>query len=61
MQIYRARTSRDAVSLERDGDQILAVNELTAGWLEVQFLDGQWQLARPEDIDEVDPTLRVVD
>lgn len=49
---YRALSSRDASSLQRDGQPVYEVNRLASAdgrpVVEVLFTDGQWQLADPE-------------
>lgn len=49
---YRAVSSRDASSTQRDGEAVLEVRELSSRSgqreAEVLFRDGQWQLCDPE-------------
>lgn len=49
---YRAVTSRDASSTQRDGQPVLEVNRFPTGdgrpEAEVLFADGQWQFCDPE-------------
>lgn len=50
---FRAMESRDASSLERDGEIIYAANQLSGSepmW-EVMFEDGVWLLATPGDVE----------
>ena len=51
---FHAISSRDAASLERDGHTYYAINNVPTAvgieW-EVMFADGQWLLARLEDLE----------
>ena len=50
---FHAVSCRDAASLERDGETYYAINNLRGvegiEW-EVMFADGQWMIARLEDL-----------
>ncbi|XJN89983.1 hypothetical protein ACHMXD_02810 [Micrococcus luteus] len=49
--VYKAVSSRDASSIQRDGEAVLEVRELSSRegrQAEVLFEDGQWQLCDPE-------------
>lgn len=55
---FRARVTRDAAALERDGQRYFAMNRLEErfarsgerGLYEIQFGDGVWMLAREDDL-----------
>lgn len=55
---FRARVTRDAAALERDGDQYFAMNRLEElhgrpddrPLYENQFADGVWMLVRENDL-----------
>lgn len=55
---FRARVTRDAAALERDGEQFYAMNRLderrrspdVRPLYEIQFSDGVWMLAREDDL-----------
>lgn len=49
--IFRARSVRDAASLERDALPVFSVRQLTSEGVEVLFGDGIWLLASPVDLD----------
>lgn len=56
--IFRARVTRDAEALARDGQPYFAMNRLAEksqpeferGLFEIQFRDGIWMLAREDDL-----------
>ncbi|HXH78418.1 hypothetical protein [Nocardioides sp.] len=60
---FRARVTRDAAAVERDGEQLFAMNRLEERrgrpgdrpLYEIQFSDGVWMLAREDDL--VDGTI----
>ncbi|MEL4544503.1 hypothetical protein AAEX63_01755 [Luteococcus sp. H138] len=60
---FHAVSCRDWVSMERDGEDYYAINQLpTEGpepQFEVQFADSIWMLARQEDLTE-QPALRLL-
>ena len=55
---FRARVTRDAAALERDGEQYFAMNRLEElhgrpddrSLYEIQFADGVWMLVRENDL-----------
>lgn len=55
---FRARVTRDASALERDGEKYFAMNRLEEKHgrpddrplFEIQFADGVWMLAREDDL-----------
>ena len=55
---FRARVTRDAAALERDGEQYFAMNRLEElhgrpddrPLYEIQFADGVWMLVRENDL-----------
>lgn len=55
---FRARVTRDAAALERDGEQYFARNRLEERHgrpddrplYEIQFEDGSWMLVREDDL-----------
>jgi hypothetical protein len=56
--VFRARSTRDANALERDGQNVFAMNDVpgsTAGAaiIEVLFEDGYWMLCDVEELNDV--------
>ena len=51
---FHAVVTRDGAALERDGQTYFAINNVPTGvgceW-EIMFEDGQWMLAKLEDLD----------
>ena len=53
---FHARSTRDAVALDRDGQTFVLIHELTDATkrnpaVEIMFEDGEWMLAAPSDLD----------
>lgn len=49
---FTVRSSRDAASREREGQEVVAANALDDATMEVQFRDGQWLLCSPDELDQ---------
>lgn len=49
---FRSRSTRDATGLDRDGQDVVAINQLDADTVEVQFRDGEWMLCAPDEVDD---------
>jgi hypothetical protein len=55
---FKARVTRDAAALERDGERYFAMNRLVElhgrpgdrALFEIQFRDGAWMLVREDDL-----------
>lgn len=56
--VFRARSTRDANALERDGQNVFAMNDVPGSkagtaTIEVLFEDGYWMLCEVEELTDV--------